>query len=194
LLRSAFDLQSRLWNIVCAGFLEVYYARGEASERSYAVENTLYVIGEFFAWIEIIRREVQFLDLGAEETSKQLIDQIDEIRGTFSRDELSPVFKVFRGDQRAIGEIMSIPLAGVSDPEGPRSEAIGYASFVERRKDPDFSFWFGDLVNDIEDRLIGDPRLHGERLVATQHALIDLLDLLDPTCLYFQAERRTRLA
>ena len=123
----------------------MYYVHGDASERAYAVDNTLYVVGEFFAWIEIVRREVQFLDLGAEMSSKRLIDQIDEIRSTFSRDDLAPVFKVFRGEQRAIGEIMSTGLPSVPNFSGPRSESIGYASFADRRKDPDFSKWFVDF-------------------------------------------------
>lgn len=138
LLRSAFDLQSRLWNIMSQGFLDVYYLNGSKSQRTYAIENTLYVIGEFLAWVEIVRREIQFVDLGAEAKSRQLIDRIDEIRSTFSRDDLNPVLKVFRGEQRAIGEIMSTSLPSPQFASGPRSESIGYATFVERRRDPDF--------------------------------------------------------
>lgn len=195
LLRSAFDLQSRLWNIVRQGFLDVYYVHGAPTERAYAVDNTLYVIGEFFSWVEIVRREVQFLDLGAELKSEQLVDQIDEIRSTFSRDDISSnVFKVFRGEQRAIGEIMSTDVPVARDSPGPRSECIGYASFVERRQDPDFSKWFAKLADDVEQELSRDSRAHSARLVAVQGVLIDLLDFLDPNGVYFQPESRSRLA
>lgn len=194
LLRSAFDLQSRLWNIVRQGFLQAYYVEGEPSQRSYAVDNTLFVIGEFFAWVEIVRREVQFLDLGAESASKRLVEHIDEIRGAFSRDDMTSVFKVFRGEQRAIGEIMSTVLSSDPGSAGRRFEAIGYASFVENLKDPDFAKWFAGLIEDIEQRLSADARPHSQRLVAIQARLIDFLDFLDPHHMYFQEQRRSRLA
>ena len=57
LLRAAYDLQSRIWN-VHGGFR----GRGD-TEQDYVVTNTLYVLAEFFGWLEIVRRELQFLDL-----------------------------------------------------------------------------------------------------------------------------------
>ena len=193
LLRSAYDLQSRLWNIVRQRFLDVYYINGGASERSYAVGNTLYVIGEFFAWIEILRRDLQFLDLGEESMSKRLVDLIEEIRDKFSRDDIEGrVFRVFRGEQRAIGEVMSITSSSTTgDP--PRPEAMGYASFTANLETPDLARWFSDLKEDIEDRLTNGDRHDETRLIVVQRALIDLLEFLDPDCLYFQAEKRTRI-
>src|SRR3954470_11845467 len=63
LIRAAYDLQSRLYNIVTQGFLTVYWVNGTEEERDYVVNNTLFLIAQFFGWNEIIRREVQFLDL-----------------------------------------------------------------------------------------------------------------------------------
>jgi hypothetical protein len=64
LLYSAFDLQSRLFNIINLNFFNRWYVRGTAAEKEYAVENTLYVIAEYLGWVEIFRRDIQFLDLG----------------------------------------------------------------------------------------------------------------------------------
>jgi len=50
LLHSAFDLQSRIWNIVEKGFLEIYYNGDREDARKYARDNTLYVFGEYLGW------------------------------------------------------------------------------------------------------------------------------------------------
>jgi hypothetical protein len=187
LLRSAYDLQSRLWNIVCADFLERYFACGDETQRAYAVENTLFVVGEFLAWVEIVRQDIQFLDLGRERQTRALIDAIDEIRGAFSRDEIeTEVFKIFRGQQRAIGEIM------IREPSEP-SESIGYAAFVQRLRDPAFRGWFDRLEADIAGPLVRDLTTSRERLTAIQHALMDLVDLLDQRAIYFQPRRRGKI-
>lgn len=59
---------------------------------------------------------------------------------------------------------------------GPRYECMGYAAFVAAHEDPAFAKWFTRLGDAID-------RLHEnrpERLAWVQHALIDLIDLLDP--------------
>jgi hypothetical protein len=49
LLTATFDLQSRLFNILQLGFLQIYYHRSPA-DKEYAINNTLYVIGEYCGW------------------------------------------------------------------------------------------------------------------------------------------------
>src|ERR1700761_1186413 len=55
LLRSAYDLQSRIYNIYRpgGGF------RG-GRDPEYFRLNTLFLFAEFLAWLEIIRRDIQF--------------------------------------------------------------------------------------------------------------------------------------
>lgn len=186
LVRAAFDLQSRLYNIVCHDFLGSYYVRGSAAEKRYAMENTLYVIGEYFGWVEVMRREVQFLDLRDIERNRQLAARLDVIAGTFLALRPDTTLRVFRGEQRAIGEVMM-----TSMPSGTR-ECIGYAAFTTRRDDPVFSSWFEKLGNDVE-LLATEPGRHLERAVALQQVLVDLLDFLDPVHQYFPDSQRTRL-
>jgi len=64
LLRAAYDLQSRLYNIAAQDLLTAYLRFGEPEEAAYVINNTLYLTAQFFAWNEIIRRDIQFLDLG----------------------------------------------------------------------------------------------------------------------------------
>jgi hypothetical protein len=59
LLQAAFNLQSRLYNIVRLDFLHNFMAAEDATpdEREYAVQNTVYLIGQYLGWLEVIRRE-----------------------------------------------------------------------------------------------------------------------------------------
>jgi hypothetical protein len=82
----------------------------------------------------------------------------------------------------------------VSDSGDARhSECVGYATFVLRLNDPNFSRWFEQLRADLG-LLVREPGLHLERVVLLQNALVDVLDLLDPDCTRFAGERRGRLA
>jgi hypothetical protein len=176
LLGAAYDLQGRLWNIVRQGFLDVYYQRGTPDEQDYARNHILYVLAEYLGWVEIVRRDVQFLDLGAEEENRRLMEHLELVRQQLATDMMDPVFRVFRGQQRAIGELM-MRSAEAGD---ERRECMGYANFVKRLCDDEtFARWFARLRQDV-DLLAREPKRHDERLRALQHALIDLIALLDP--------------
>ena len=186
LLGAAFDLQSRLFNIVAKDFLVRYCGEQDKTSRTYAVENTLYVLAEYLGWVEIVRREIRFLDLGEELANRQWVTTLERVRDAFARDDIDPVLRIFRGDQRAIGEVMTV----VGEDE--RRECRGYASFALERQRPDFSRWFERLEADIQ-LLARETRQHLERPLLLQHALVDVVELLDPKCARFAAERRTRL-
>lgn len=181
LLRASFDLQSRLFNIVQLDFLGKHYGDGREDTTDYARENTLYVIAEYLGWVEILRRGVRFLDLGDEANNQAWAEKLDAVRRAFLSDELDPVFRILNGEQRAIGEVMVVPLED-EDGRAPRLECRGYATFVVRhRDDPDFSVWFTRLAKDL-DLLARAPGEHVGRPVALQHALVELIDFLDPDC------------
>src|SRR5689334_12349093 len=61
LLSAAFELQSRLSNILIGNF-EVYVRSDDY--QTYAVDSTLFVIAQYLAWAEALREGIQFLDLG----------------------------------------------------------------------------------------------------------------------------------
>ncbi|MEV3984373.1 hypothetical protein [Nonomuraea sp. NPDC049758] len=73
LLWVAFDLQSRIYNILFghqvdraagAGFMQALMLDGSAREAKYARFSTAYVFAEYLGWAEIFRRDIRFLDLG----------------------------------------------------------------------------------------------------------------------------------
>lgn len=183
LARAAYDLQSRLYYILQQNLLAVYYDKGDERERSYVVDNTAFLVAQYFAWTEIVRRDIQYIDLGQDEQTRRLARLQDEIYSVFQTDGFGRLFRVFAGEQRAIGERMVR--------EGPRDlECLGYAAYL-------------DQVAKGSDRLI--KALRGEvravsahlpaarpRLVALQLALGDLLAFLDPYFIRFPKEHRTK--
>ena len=185
LLRSAYDLQSRIYN--------VYRPRRFRGGRDpeYFRLNTLFLLAEFLAWLEIIRREVQFLDLGAVQATKDLSSKLQRVQDQMSTtSRLRDNTYIYRGHQRAIGELMLVPVEGQTT-AGPRYECMGYAAFVAAHEDPAFARWFTRLGGAI-DRLRDDESNRPERLMRVQQCLIDLIDLLDPDRARF-AKNRDRL-
>ncbi len=183
LLHAAFDLQSRLWNILCRGFVQTFHANGTDRQKKYVVDNTLFVIGQYFCWIEIIRREVQFLDIGDETTDLSKLR--NRIYYLWQTSNLPRPFMVWAGEQRAIGESMILERQ-----TGP--DCMGYAAFMSALQAGDIPL-LDHLRRDIE-LLAADPEHGRSRLEVIQGELVQLLELLDPDYCFFPAEERTLAA
>lgn len=198
LLRAAFDLQSRLYNLLRQRLLERFHQDGTGEEREYVEVSTMFVYGEYLGWAEILRRGVQFLDLGDAGTNRQLAERLDAVNNVLlsSWGELrSRDFRIFRGQQRALGELMIRGAAiepGSAD-GGRALECIGYAAFAAKlEEDERFARWFDPLRESTRRLAAGDGAGH-VRLRELQHSLIDLIDLLDPEHVRFPARVRRRL-
>jgi hypothetical protein len=85
-------------------------------------------------------------------------------------------FRLFRDEQRAVGEVMLEPVDG----EPRRYQCIGYAAFATRLEtDPGFARWFQRLSDEAV--TLADPAPGQlDRLIDVQHALIDVIRFLDP--------------
>lgn len=175
LLRASQSLQSRFFNIVQLGFLRVYYNKSERDKR-YARNHTLFAIAEYLAWVEVVRREVQFLDLGDVEATRRLQELLHKVSRGLLTDSIPLDFRLFTGDQRAIGELM---LTERNRGEGTFFDCIGFAEFSLRIAHSEFSTWFETLRESIE-TAANNPDPDYSRLVLVQHALLDLIDFLDP--------------
>jgi hypothetical protein len=184
LAHAAYDLQSRIFNIVEIGFLNLYLDKGSERTRFYAVKNTLFLVAQYFAWTELVRHEIQFIDLGEDEETRRLARLRDSTYAIWQSNEYHPLFRIFAGEQRAIGERLIR--------EGPRGpECMGYASFLDfYHEHPD------PLLAALEEEirsLSGSLEQVRPRLVKLQHSLIDLLAFLDPGEIRFPRETRTKL-
>jgi hypothetical protein len=186
LLRAAYDLQSRLYNIARQSLLRAYLVRGRPDEAAYVVNNTLFVIAQFFAWNEIIRREVQFLDLGDQERTRALAALQDRLTHEWLTDAYGPLLRVFAGDQRAIGERLVITTARGLD-------CMGYADFVELiTSTPERIPQLHQMRADLKELSVSEDQAPF-RLVSIHRGLIDLIDFLDPSFVRFSPDLRTKL-
>jgi hypothetical protein len=191
LLDAAHTLQGRLFNIMAQGFLDKAYGEHvDEYERRYARDYTVFAIAEYLCWVEILRRELRFRDLGNVTRNQALLGHLTEIQYAFQRDDIPAQFRVFRGRQRAIAELMMVP---TNASEGPRSECIGYAAFSRRLEtDHDFRPWMVPLGEDVA-VVAGATAYENRRLVMVQQQLIDLIDFLDPKKVRIPAQFRQRL-
>ena len=187
LLQAATDLQSRLYNIVRGRFLQIY-GGGSAEDRSYTIDSTLFVVGEYFGWVEALRRDVQFLDVGDDQHNRRVQECIERIASEFLRDDLEPELRLFRGQQRAIGEVMLAPRSGSGG-----LECLGIATFVRRVHDAELAPWFSRLRQDLA-ILTREPVVSSRRIEHIQGALVDLMDCLDPQGVRIPARRREKLS
>ena len=170
LLGAAYELQARIYNIAQLGFIGKYVVAGDEAQQTYGVENTLYVIAQYFGWSEILRREIQFLSFSDSTRTRGVAQHQRKVVELFQSDDpaLGRPFLVWRGEQRAIGELMI-------DAAADQVHCLGYASFTGRRE-PEFRRWLDRLEADIHAIAAGPNR----RLVELQHALVDLVRELDP--------------
>lgn len=184
---AAFDLQSRLYNILRGhafdrspgdgtGFLTSFLTHGTEREAEFVRRSTVFVLAEYLGWVEILRRDIQFLDLGKSRVNTEIMLQISRISGVLNKtDAVSNELRLFRAHQRAIGELMIRP-----EGEPGRQRCLGYAEFCTRLEhDAEFADWFDTLLRDIN-RIAADTAPAVPRLQALQTQLIALIDLLDP--------------
>jgi hypothetical protein len=168
LLGAAFELQSRLYNIVRQGFLRKYLLNGNDAQRAYATTHTLYLIGQYLAWTEILRRRIQYLNFGEVAATREVSKLQEDVRAALSSDEseLGPQLMLFRGEQRVIGELMTTSDDG-------ELECISYAAF--RQAGNELWEWFERLEGELA-AIAEAPSL---RLRVLQNLLVDLIERLD---------------
>jgi hypothetical protein len=148
------------------------------------IDNTVFLVGQYLCWTELVRREIQFIGLGESGKTRELLRRQDAIAGIWTTDDIiAPAFRVFAGEQRAIGE--ALIQTGARGPE-----CMGYGAFLNT---------FNPGVNPLIDALRVDVMslANGlseatERLTKLQHAFIDLLIMLDPKYLRFAQDSRSK--
>jgi hypothetical protein len=188
LVRAAYDLQSRLYNIIEQDFLAS--GRDGVSGPEYKALSTAWLFGQYFGWVEITRREAQFLPIPSRDDEQSVQGRIDQAASVCASDKrlLGDAFRVFRSEQRAMGELMVVPGRGSDGEE--RSDCLGYARFVELVADPStpLSRWFSPIVDDV--RALGTEGKRAPRLLELQRSLIGVVDAIDPRSVRYPQNRQ----
>lgn len=179
LLLASMDLQSRLYNILEQNILAFH---DHPSRRDFVTLYTAFLVGQYFSWTYILRRQVQFLRFSTDTTNRKLSFTIAAIQSAFSTDMHGPdedPFMLWRGQQMAIGEIMTVI-------EGGQPFCMPYSTFAQKFKksgDATFQEWFNPITEGIAELVDARNRrlrLPENRLRRLQHLILDLIDILDP--------------
>jgi hypothetical protein len=174
LVFAADQLLNRIENIRDNRFIEKY---GQ-SRRDYVVTSTTYAIAELLGWMEILRLNQQYLDLGEQQATRRMNECLAGVGRTLSTDSIlgpsgQPAgFMIWRQEQRAIGELMI-------DRSAEPAQCIGYATFTERLEDPRFAGWL-ERVLSASSAAIDEPVDVLPRLSRLAEAITALIDNLDP--------------
>jgi hypothetical protein len=175
LIHATFFLQQRLFQILRVDGKEFGpYLRGR-SRQDLAVKSTLYRFGEYLTWGEILRREIQFLNLDDQAETRRVQDLTGEISRTLARDDegFETDFMLWVEEQRAIAELMIVR-------DGDVTTCLGFAAFSEQF-DAKFERWFKDFASKLSDQDL--PR---RRLTKLFDLLLTLGDALDPKGLRYE--------
>lgn len=179
LLAAAFDLQDRLDNLIDPerDFLAGYGGRKNPLKDE-AIRTTLYRVGQYFCWVEIMRRDRLFLKFSEPEYTKAVADLVNDIGRRFADDRYGRDFMLWREEQRAIGERMIERL-------GDEAGCVGYATFAEGYETT-YSRWLGRF----EEKLDRETVKKSTRLPDLREKLRSLVSALDPEELRYRTDWR----
>lgn len=176
LAAAAFDLQSRLYNILELGFFDNFGAPHPRAEE--ALRTTLFRIAQYFGWTEILRRDIQFLSFPEADETRRVAQLQSEVAKRFLTDAHGPDLMIWADEQRAIGERMIVEEHG-------KVLCMGYARFREEC-DGTFGPWCDRLRDEVTQAAAR------ERLREVQHLLCDLVETLDEGGVRYTAKNLTR--
>ena len=163
LAAAAFDLQSRLYNILCLGFFATF--GGDHERGATAEETTLFRLAQYFGWSEILRRDIQFLSFPEARDTQRVIELQAAIGKRFGTSADHPGLMIWTDEQRAIGERMIVEEHG-------KVLCMGYARFNEAYPTL-LAPWCDRLRAELQSEA-GWPRLRD-----LQHLLCELVETLD---------------
>lgn len=160
---AAFDLQSRLYNILELDFLGKYGGPHVRAEE--ALRTTLFRFAQYFGWTEILRRDIQFLSFPEADETRHVAHLQSEIAKRFLTHEYGQALMIWSDEQRALGERMIVEEHG-------KVLCMGYARFSDAC-DSTFEPWCARLRTELHEAPASD------RLREVQHLLCELVETLD---------------
>ena len=172
LAAAAFDLQSRLYNLLRLDFLAKYGGAHPRSET--ALRTTLFRLAQYFGWTEILRRDIQFLSFPEAELTRRVAKLQSDVAKAFLRNDYGHAMMIWADEQRALGELMIVE-------EHDKLISMGYAAFSEHCNDV-FEPWLERIRIELP-----EPEAQA-RLRDVQHLLCELVEMLDSNRVRYQDE------
>lgn len=176
-MRATADLQYRIYSILVTDNIDYLKKEGRID---YYIISTAFLVAQFFAWIEILRRKAEKLDYS------ELVTRLDAVSQAFAYG--GPSFQIFNLEQREIGERIII----TSSNQDERYQTIGYSDFVDWMKESSVPTCFIQLDKHVH-ALMDNPDLPKMKLIKIQNALIDLMDFIDPHAQWIPKDERTKV-
>ena len=183
IVQAAADLQSRIYNILELDFMHAFYINGNDRTKSYFIENTLFLFAQFFFWNASVRDEIHSFSHKDDQKTRDISKKLKEISKIISTDSLNPSFRFFDGEQRAIGEHMIAT-------ENNQIKCLNYTTFTKKNCLTEYKE-FQELKKDITE-LSTNLDLPSVRLLKLQNLLVELIDMLDPTCKILPSSERKK--
>jgi hypothetical protein len=172
LAAAAFDLQSRLFNILQLRFFSKF--GGEGARRETAYRTTLFRLAQYFGWSEILRRDTQFLSFPEAEETRRVASLQAEVAKAFLSDAYGHAMMIWADEQRALGEVM------ITDAHG-KIIPMGFAAF-EHECDGVLQPWLERVRSEVM-----QPEAR-QRLRTVQHLLCELVETLDDHRLRYESD------
>jgi len=169
LAAAAFDLQSRLYNILRQGLFDAYGSDPRRGEE--VLRTTVFRLAQYFGWTEILRRDIQFLSFPEDEETRRVSKLQSDITKCFLSDGYGQALMIWSDEQRAVGERM------IAEEHG-KVLCMGYARFSDRFEDT-FASWRERLRSELP-----QESARG-RLRDVQHLLCELVETLDEREIYY---------
>lgn len=181
LLLASKELQDKLFYLLDDRILDNYDDRSR-----FFREHTSFLIGQYLSWTHILRQELQFCFSENDSSNRKLTVILLKIQDILAASYLDrtkdeKLFTIGRGEQMAIGEIMT------SHQHESQHVCKGYAEFTQSfHTNSDFQDWFKPIADGMD--TLGEWWKKGEihpgseyapRLRRFQHLLIDLIRVLD---------------
>ncbi len=207
LLQAANDVELRIENILTKGvqnnWLDSKIVNDIKNNKGFLEDpydgvgyfylSTIYLFARYFAWLEILKREIGYLETSIKDKkSKVFFEIIHKITNSFRYvglwdfKNVTDCVKLYRHIQSAIGEIMI-------KKDSQDIECITFQEFIQKYKSKEsdvFRFWlaslskyFENLVELTDDKFenldnLKDYRIY--RLIAIQFWVYRLINFLDP--------------
>jgi len=155
-------------------------------ERDIYLSFTLFVIGDFLGWCQVVRRHCNIYapNADSQEKSRRMEEYLDAIVKAWTTTQRpDSFFRLQRGELQALGELFCSPTGQLT---AELSNCISFIDFHQRWKEKSelessFSYWFLRLERDCSTLIDGNAGAPSkERVIEIQRCCVQLIEFLDP--------------